>query len=174
SEAIWFANGNGPTPPGGDPAPIAIPVPHTHVDFSPGLAGSWDAAADEVTVRFAFASVGRLVAMPSAAAAALAVPPAQLSAASAFPPATDMPVLLQDSLGAGASAFATVGADRRTMTVGSLEGGPVGGLGPSIKVLFNLFQVTRGETVANEVLGTGNAAVASQDFTLKKAPVTYF
>jgi predicted phage baseplate assembly protein len=60
------------------------------------------------------------------------------------------------------------------MTVGSLGGAPAAGLGPSIEVLFNLFQVTRGETVANEVLGTGNAAVASQDFILKKAPVTYF
>ena len=51
---------------------------------------------------------------------------------------------------------------------------PAGGLGPTIDVLFDLLTLSRGKTVANEVLGSGNAAVAGQDFVLQKSPVTYF
>jgi hypothetical protein len=42
-----------------------------------------------------------------------------------------------------------------------------------LSVLFNLLPVTRGKTAANEVLGSGNAAVANQDFVLLNSPVTY-
>jgi len=50
---------------------------------------------------------------------------------------------------------------------------PPSGLTSPINVLFNPLPVSRGKTVANEVLGSGNAAIASQDFALQKAPVTY-
>lgn len=43
-----------------------------------------------------------------------------------------------------------------------------------VKAYGNILHVSRGETVSREVLGNGNASVASQQFTLKKKPLTYF
>jgi hypothetical protein len=42
-----------------------------------------------------------------------------------------------------------------------------------LRALFNLLKVSRGKTVLNEVLGSGNAAILGQDFTLQNVPVTY-
>jgi hypothetical protein len=42
-----------------------------------------------------------------------------------------------------------------------------------VKVYGNLIHVTRGETVAGEVLGSGDAAQVYQAFTLEKKPLTY-
>jgi predicted phage baseplate assembly protein len=43
-----------------------------------------------------------------------------------------------------------------------------------ITVFGNVLQVTRGESVFNEILGNGDARVARQSFKLKKKPLTYF
>jgi len=171
SEVIWFANGNGASPPGGDAA-LPIPVLHSHLQVQPALPDGWDAYAAAATVRFGFASLGRLVGMPSAAEAA-AGEGAQILGATPFPAGVGVQVLLQDDQGGGASSTGAVSADQRLMTLGPLAPASPG-LAPRVEALFDLFTVTRGETVANEALGTGDAAVASQDFTLKKAPVTYF
>ena len=42
-----------------------------------------------------------------------------------------------------------------------------------LRLLFDLVAVSRGSTVTAETLGSGNAAVANQTFTLKKSPLTY-
>lgn len=42
-----------------------------------------------------------------------------------------------------------------------------------LRLLFNLLPASRGKTVSNEVLGSGNAAVAGQDCVLQNSPVTY-
>lgn len=42
-----------------------------------------------------------------------------------------------------------------------------------ITVFGNLVQATRGETVFNEVLGSGDSRILGQQFTLKKRPLTY-
>lgn len=42
-----------------------------------------------------------------------------------------------------------------------------------VKLLGNVIQASRGETVRNEFLGAGDAAVVNQSFTLKKKPLTY-
>jgi hypothetical protein len=46
-------------------------------------------------------------------------------------------------------------------------------LTPAIKVLGNVMNATRGETVTSEILGSGDATQALQTFTLKKSPLTY-
>lgn len=43
----------------------------------------------------------------------------------------------------------------------------------TVTMYANVVQATHGETVADEVLGNGDAANAFQAFTLKKSPVTY-
>ena len=42
-----------------------------------------------------------------------------------------------------------------------------------LRLLLNLVPVSRGKTVTGEVLGSGNAALARQSFTLSKSPLTY-
>jgi hypothetical protein len=44
---------------------------------------------------------------------------------------------------------------------------------PPVKLFGNCIATSRGETVTGEVLGTGNAAIPNQSFTLKKSPLTY-
>jgi hypothetical protein len=43
-----------------------------------------------------------------------------------------------------------------------------------VQVYANVIAASRGESVKNEILGSGNASTASQQFKLKKAPLTYF
>ena len=42
-----------------------------------------------------------------------------------------------------------------------------------VRLYGNVFAATRGETVASELLGTGDASLAIQTFRLKKRPLTY-
>jgi predicted phage baseplate assembly protein len=46
-------------------------------------------------------------------------------------------------------------------------------LSTPLNVLFNLLPVSRGKTVANETLGSGDATVGGQEFALQKSPLTY-
>jgi predicted phage baseplate assembly protein len=79
-------------------------------------------------------------------------------------------VLIQDATGNGESAVATGGP--ATIDLSSLPDPPVN-LVPPLNVLFNLLSVSRGKTVSNEVLGSGDATVAGQEFVLQKSPLTY-
>ena len=45
---------------------------------------------------------------------------------------------------------------------------------PPLRTLFNLLNVSRGTTVLNEVLGSGNSLILGQDFMLQKSPVTHY
>jgi predicted phage baseplate assembly protein len=90
----------------------------------------------------------------------------ELSAPPSFPVPNGTTVLVQDVNGNGASATVTG-------TTSIQIAAPVPVLVPPLQVLYNLLNVTRGKTVTNEVLGSGNALVAGQDFTLQNSPVTY-
>ena len=172
SEVVWFANGDGVSPGAANPP---IPILHSHIDFAPDIIGPWDSNASFVTLRFGWSSVGQLAPVLSAAGTALAGAPTIFTTTAIFPTGVDLPVLLRDNQGNGASAIGTVDPDATTtMTLGTVVAMPASGLGATIDVLFDLFTVSRGQTVANEVLGSGNAIVAGQDFTLQKSPVTYF
>lgn len=46
-------------------------------------------------------------------------------------------------------------------------------LAPPVTLYGNVLAASRGESVANEVLGTGDGALANQAFALKKSPLTY-
>ena len=59
---------------------------------------------------------------------------------------------------------------------GSLDfqsSGRLKSLTPPVKVFGNVLQAGRGESVSNEILGSGDAAQANQTFKLKKNPLTY-
>jgi predicted phage baseplate assembly protein len=97
-----------------------------------------------------------------------AVPPAQFKSGAAAP------VLFQDAGGNGAAATAFASSGSLNVTWPSAAVVPLAPeLQPPIAVLYNLLQVTQGKTVTNEVIGSGDATVAGQSFTLSKTPVTY-
>jgi hypothetical protein len=75
-------------------------------------------------------------------------------------------VLVEDSVGNGASGV--INSEGKLVL-----DSPVPLLIPPLRAYFNLLSVSRGKTVAREVLGSGNAAISGQDFVLQNSPVTY-
>src|SRR5207248_1941363 len=102
------------------------------------------------------------------ATAAVAATPVTLqpSAGGSFSAEPGTKVLIEDVNGNGA-----VGVVDGATSMHLVDPVPV--LMPPLRTLFNLLAVSRGKTVTHEVLGSGNALVAGQDFVLQNAPVTY-
>src|SRR5262249_11888239 len=177
SEAIWYAHPANPPPPQSPPnASTFIPIPHSHIEFSPGLTGSnWNVNASKVTVHYGWTAVGELVPVLTPqdnviTGTGSVVPAVPLALASG----TSAPVLVEDAVGDG--AFADAAADTSNpalVALGNVTSLPPGGLTAPIRLLFNLLPVSRGKTVPSEVLGSGDATRLGQDFVLKNAPVTY-
>jgi hypothetical protein len=159
--------------------PVPIPVLHTQLTLTSATAtavNTWlsGTAAASVTILFGWVEVGTLVDQPPVAWDGVssnlqAIQPAQ------FPAGSSLPVFMQDSIGNGQQATGTVDSSgdldvswpTSTLTPLSTE------LQPPITVYYNLLPVTRGKTVANEILGSGNATISGQSFMLAKSPVTY-
>lgn len=171
-EPVWYANAPDPSNPQTPPDPTTnppIPIPHTAIGFQPFLNGNWNRSQQTVSVRYAWQQVGTLVPTPltsfSGAGNGLrAVPPA------VFPQGDGIPILLEDANGNGEAAQGSGGPN--VLDLSSLPNPPVN-LVPPLNVLFNLLAVSRGKTVSNEILGSGDATVAGQEFVLKNSPLTY-
>jgi hypothetical protein len=183
AEVVWYANGKGPTPPPSDSSPAPVAIPHAEVSFasldaSGVWAALWNLNAVNVTVLWGLSAVGQLVPVLAASDLAYhggstALVPAP--GASAFP-STSAEVLIADPAGNAAEATTIPGGSLEgaiTLTMESDSSMPSAGLASPIDVMFDLLPVSCGKTVPNEVLGSGNATVLGQDFTLEKAPVTY-
>ena len=84
---------------------------------------------------------------------------------------------LQDATGAGVLVNVNVGdagSGNVTVTLAEPAAAPATTtLAVPLQLLSNVVSVSRGTTVTGEVLGSGNAALASQSFTLAKSPLTY-
>ena len=175
SEAVWYANGNGPNPPVESP-PNTIPavsIPHSHITFAPQLTGNWNRYAAQIMVHWGWTNVGELVPVVSAqdlaykgGTTALAPTPG-----TTFPAGANA-VLVEDANGTGASAVETTDPSG-TATLTNISTLPPNGLTPPIDMFFNLLPVSRGNTVPSEILGSGNPEVSGQEFILKQSPVTY-
>jgi hypothetical protein len=181
-ETIWDANGSSSSPTvtagsttttsGGTTTTtytIPIPILHTVLTLSALLPGGWKNVTS-ATVGFFWTSVGTLLNQPFATWSGS---PANLvgTGPNNFPQASNLEILLQDANGVGIAAQGTSAGDNN-LTLGALPD-PVPLLQPPFLVLPNTLPVTRGKTVANEVLGNGDATQPMQDFTLSQPPVTY-
>jgi hypothetical protein len=171
TDVIWDATGSEAAPNTPADSDHPLKVPHTQLTIA-ALPSStdWNDKAASVSIRFDWIEVGRLKDQPpgpfnGASPTLVALQPAR------FPSSTDRPVLVQDSSGSGINANGTASAGG-SLSLGSLPA-PVPALQPAFSVLYNLLTVSRGKTVANEVLGSGDATVAGQSFPLAKLPVTY-
>ena len=188
AEALWYANppGNDPTkPPTGSPPPIAIVIPHTSIGFQPALTNINDNSSTRQTtlLQFGWRDVGTLIATPSTILSGT-----KLSLRTPLPstllPMTAQNILLSDKNGNGIEAAATAGTSD-PFTIGlSNASGPTDSswtsmlsslaLAAPLSVLFDLLPVSRGKTVANEILGSGDATIVTgQEFVLQKSPLTY-
>lgn len=78
-------------------------------------------------------------------------------------------VALYDDDGQSLAVDASVDFDAATITSADVR--PT--LVMPVQAMGNLVTATRGQTVSNEVLGSGDGQTASQRFTLKKKPLTY-
>jgi hypothetical protein len=123
-----------------------------------------------IAVRYGFKDVGTIIGVPTPELLYTSFP-APVTAAHAPPSGTT--AFLQDTTGAG--ILVQVGdADPDGSVMVSMTDPPAsGGLAVPLQLLLNLVPVSRGTTVTGEVLGSGNAALASQSFTLSKSPLTY-
>ena len=139
---------------------------------APGDTASWKAAAAEITVRLGWTTAGTFQA-PIATALEDPAEPLQVGEGLDAPWSDHAP-----------DRFTVVDRDGRAVTAaGALdwETGEVQleevywepPLRFPVRVEANVATATRGETVVGEVLGSGDATVSNQVFTLAKSPLTY-
>jgi hypothetical protein len=154
---------------------VPIPIMHTQLSLAwPGSApGDGPATRAKALLRYGWKDAGALIAQAIPQIGGVGAGAVQLEPAggAAFPAVTaSTPVLVEDAIGNGSPGTldpSAISGPSLTLTA------PLPTLYPPFSVLFNLLPVTRGKTVSNEVLGSGNASIAGQDFTLQKSPVTY-
>ncbi len=170
AETIWDATGSSSHPTTPASADHPVPIPHTVLTLETALPSSWHSGAANTTVRFNWISVGTLLNQPyslwTGTPTAL-----QATGSQSFPAMSDLPMLLQDANGAGIPVTGSSAGDSN-LTVGALPD-PAPALQPPFLVLPNVLPVTRGKTVANEILGSGDATNPAQSFKLRQSPVTY-
>lgn len=166
-EAIYYANNTGDpaSPPTDGTVPIPVPVSIITV-AAPGSFSISDLSS--IVVRYGWKDLGTLIDPPlpvtdPITAGALEL---QFTPSAGFAPASGTSLLVQDANGDGAAANVDSPTTVRVPA-------PAPALTVPISALFNLLNVTRGQTVPSEVLGSGNTAILNQDFTLQNAPVTY-
>jgi len=169
SESIWFANPKSPSAPEGPPDLPPISIPHSVLTVSPSLTSGWDAFRSSVAVHHDWKSVGELIPSPATSlgvSTLTAVPPAR------FPLGNSQHVQIEDANGVGIAAVGTVAGDGTQMTLADFTAPPVPLKAP-LRVLFDLLSVSRGKSVVNEILGSGDATQVNQDLVLAKSPLTY-
>jgi hypothetical protein len=180
SEALWTI----PLPGSKlDPVPEII-VLHTVLDITTADSAVLVAAyrADSlgsVAVRYGWQDIGTIIGVP--------VP--QLNALGGTvtvdytPPSSATNALLQDVTGAGVPVTLLLDAGSGNFFLAASGTTPsperpasvplTAALSVPLRLLLNLVPVSRGKTVTGEVLGSGNASLTSQSFTLAKSPLTY-
>jgi uncharacterized phage protein gp47/JayE len=147
---------------------VATDDPDTLAGFNndPGVAA----------VRYGFRDVGTVIQNPVGTLSSL---PATVSVPDTFswPAGTSM-ALLEDLTGTG-TLVTVAPADQGALAI---DADPTAPSAPTsfdpplvvpLRLLLDLVSVSQGTTVTSEILGSGNAAVANQSFTLKKSPLTY-
>jgi hypothetical protein len=172
TELIWYADN--PTNPTVRSSPTTgIPVLHSEITFTPSVSAP---AANSLVVRYGWQDVGVLMSPPATSfdgtADLIAVQPPEF-------PTGEVAALLQDQNGNGDYVSGAVNpatpselqlSENLPLTV-ELPLAPT--LNPPINLLTNLLPFTRGKTVTNEVLGSGDATQTGQVFQLAKSPLTY-
>ncbi|MBK8460535.1 MAG: baseplate J/gp47 family protein [Micropruina sp.] len=174
AEVLWYANAPNAAspgvPPAGDTPGIPLLVAKLSVQAHSGsnLATRYQASAATVSVGSGWSEVGTLLDTPVATLSTL---PGTLTLAAppAAAPGVATPVLLEDANGNGAQVSAVPVSGTSNVAIS----GTTGSLQTPLRLLWDLVSVSRGASVRDEQLGTGDATLAGQDFALAKSPVTF-
>jgi hypothetical protein len=170
SETLYYANGTDAElkdPPLTSPLTPPVPVLATVLTIANGptdLTSKEEAA--KTIVRFDWRDAAELTATPQAmlqGSSPLVIPSSAVETLAA------KSLFVEDAGGGGAVASATTQTDG--IQLAGLDAAAV--FQAPLRLLTNMVPVSRGKTVPSEVLGSGDASLANQDFVLKKAPVTY-
>jgi hypothetical protein len=162
--------------PGITPPPPNIPILHTVLRIEqprPLLLGGagFLRRAPSLTLRFGLKDAGTPIGSPAPTLEAL---PASARATSPIAiPAGGTAALVEDATGAGIAVTVTSAADGTLALARSDATAETVALTAPFRLFVDLVAVSRGKTVANETLGTGDAGVGGQTFMLAKAPLTY-
>ena len=156
------------------PNPPDIVIAHTALAVATMDSGALQRAdAATVTVRYGFKDVGTIIGLPAATLASLPATVAVPATAPTPPPGRT--VFLRDTTGAGVLVtVSSAGPGQLALTgAGTPPAAITTPLEVPLQLLLDVVPVSRGTTVTGEVLGSGNAALASQSFTLSKSPLTH-
>ena len=183
-----------PYPGATDGTPPDIPIAHTQLTMTSPLAGKLShphysvhsghivheshssihknlIIPSAVAVRFAMQDVGTLIGTPRTTLTSLPVTVTPHTGFTVAPGGTTG--FLEDANGLGIPVDVTANADGTLSLTATAATPPSFSLTVPLRLLVDLVQVSRGKTVAAETLGTGDASVAGQTFTLQNAPLTY-
>ncbi len=162
------------------PNPADIAVAHTQLtlaladlDCEVLLAAQQADTTGSVTVRYGFKDVGQIIAVPAPDLPSL---PASVTVPASYtPPDGGATAFLADATGAGVLVtVSAAGPGQVTLTgAGTPPATITTALAVPLQLLPDVVPVSRGTTVPSEVLGSGNAALINQSFTLSKSPLTY-
>jgi len=163
----------------GDPIPT---VPSSMIGISSELPNEWIATPSRLIIRFQMVKGGTLTRIAKTQLNAsdfssLGIPLAGIVEPLPVSTPTAGQLLLQDANDIGLLADGTVtitdqGAGAIALDTSTPAFDPT--LRTPVTVFGNLLTASRGETVLNEVLGSGDAAQSFQSFALRKNPLTYF
>jgi hypothetical protein len=170
-----------PEPPA-KPAVPSIAVAHTDLTFAlvwlAGFAlGLEEDTRKQVILRYGLRDVGTPIGTPASTLDAL--PVTVQTALDLALTAGSHEVFLEDASGTGIPVLATTaGTEVNLAAVPSGAGTPPTpaefSLQAPLRLLLDVLNVARGTSVTGELLGSGDASVAGQTFTLKQQPLTYF
>ncbi|MFD9452429.1 baseplate J/gp47 family protein [Streptomyces sp. NPDC059985] len=167
-ELVWYANGTDPlVPPATNPIPLMVAWLSLDTGGAKmdGAFGTYNAA---MTIRAGWTDVGPLLDTPVLRLTSL---PARVSLATRFTATSRSRLaLLEDVRGAGTAVTATPLPGSTDVALDGTSDTP---LTAPLRLLWDLFPVSRGTTVPAEPLGLGDATLPGQDFTLAAKPVTY-
>ena len=167
------------------PLLLIAPILHSVLGLIPHPDPHWNDNTGNITLHYSWRDVGQLISTPpttfenhdldGGSVSFVAVrPDGSVISNGAFPPdLSSVKIFIEDVEGQGLLADATTDATGATLTASGFPVQPFL-LKHPLKILFNLLPVSRGKTVTNEVLGSGDAGSAGQEFVLKNAPLTYF
>lgn len=172
-EVIWYANSTDPNNPGAPPASGTIPIPiaHSEISFASTQTSQLNSIRSQVTVHYLWQDLGQIIKPPQltvrgSSADLYGLSPRQL------PQVNNLPILIEDTNGQGVKGQATTTGASAWFQIRELSN-PSVTLAAPFQVLLNSISVSRGQTVAEEILGSGNASLAAQEFLVKKSPLTY-
>ncbi len=158
------------------PTPPDILVTHTKLNVATAdFNVLQNADPGTITARYGFKDVGTIIGVPASSLLSL---PATAGVPEVYtPPPGGTTALLEDANGAGLLVAVTgAGPGQVTLTGAGTPPSTIpdgASLSAPIELLLDVVAVSRGTTVTGEVLGSGNAAVGGQSFTLSKSPLTY-